>query len=333
MNISESKTFTAAGNNANDCTIDVTVTWYSSNTYIGTIKALNDTAGNFTALHAGRTEIYAVNGSISSNETCEVRVTVNAQMATGYVTDGAGNATSGNSTTIVSINDPTVNGTINITEIGDPLNSTDDRENKTGLGTGVELIKGMNITVDPSIAEALANDTDGASWVHIMVEYNESQLGDIDENTLYIYRFESGTGWVKLVEGSPSYCIANGRNVTVNYVWVNVTNCGIFGLGGSPPAPPTPTRRGGGGGTYPPGWFATPTPTVTTTPSPTITPAEALVLEEPAETETSVTTPTIPSTETRAAKPPARKGIPGFEVVFMVVALLAAAYLALRRNH
>jgi PGF-CTERM protein len=99
-------------------------------------------------------------------------------------------------------------------------------------------------------------------------------------------------------------------------------------------AVPAPTRRGGGsGGTYPPGLFATPTPAVTTTPSPTITPAEASVLEVPAETETSVATPTISATETRAAKPPARKGIPGFEVVFMVAALLAAAYLALRRNN
>ncbi len=157
----------------------------------------------------------------------------------------------------VRLNNRSVNSTIIIEEIGDPINRTQDIGNRTGLGTDSESVKGANVTVNGSI-EAELNDTGG--YVHIRIEYNESQLGNIDENTLYIYKFINGTGWVKLVAGNPSYCIANGRDTTANYVWVNVTECSIFLLTGTPTAAPTPSGSGGGSGPY-----ITSTPTVLAT--------------------------------------------------------------------
>jgi hypothetical protein len=96
-----------------------------------------------------------------------------------------------------------------------------------------------NVTINGSIAAAL-NDAGG--YVHIRIEYNESQLGTIDENTLYIYKFINGTGWLKMVEDeNPDYCIANGRDLIANHVWVNVTNCSTFLLAGTGAATPTPS--------------------------------------------------------------------------------------------
>jgi len=241
LNISESMEFNATGYDHNNDTIDpsnLTFAWDTTPAGIGTLNATTGSVVNFTALHAGRTGIYAINGSVSSNK---VWITVNALDKTEDVTNGTGNATSGNSTAIVNLNNESVNGTITIEEIGDPLNKTVDIGNRTGLGTDSEPIKGVNVTVNGSIVAAL-NDTGG--YVHIRVEYNESQLGNIDEDT---------TGWVKLEQGNPTYCIANGRNTAEDYIWVNVTNCSTFMLAGTPTAAPTPTptppgsSNGGGG--------------------------------------------------------------------------------------
>jgi parallel beta-helix repeat protein len=186
LNISESVNFNATGYDHNDDPIDpsnLTFAWYTTPSGIGTLNATTGSVVNFTARHAGRTEIYAVNGSVSSNEAYKVWITVNAPPETEDVANGTGNATSGNSTAIVNLNNRSVNGTITIEEIGDPLNGTEDLGNRTGLGTDSEPIKGANVTVNGSIVAAL-NDTGG--YVHIRIDYNESQLGNIDENTLYI---------------------------------------------------------------------------------------------------------------------------------------------------
>jgi len=252
LNIGESMTFNATGYDYTNAIYpsNITFTWYTTPSGIGTLNATTGSVVNFTALHAGRTEIYAVNGSISSNETDSVCITVNAPTEIEDVTNGTGNATSGNSTAIVNLNNKSVNGTITIKELGNPLNETEDIGNRTGLGTDSEPIKGVNVTVNDSIKAAL-NDT--GSYVHIRIDYNQSQIDGlgIDENTLYIYKFVNGTGWVKLVQGNPSYCIADGRNTTANYIWVNVTNCSTFLLAGTPTVEPEPTatrRRSSGGG-------------------------------------------------------------------------------------
>ena len=252
LNIDEYREFNATGKNKNGCNISsVVFAWHTNPPGVGTLKTTTGADANFTAVHAGRAEIYAVNGSVSSNASYKVVVTVNAETSSGSVTIGSGNATSGNSTVIVNLENESVSGTINITEIGDPVNDT--TVDGIGLGTNVELIKGVNIT-STNITNALTKDTNSTSWVYIKIEYNESQLGDIDEDTLFIYKFVSGTGWVKLVRGNPQYCLAAGRNTTANYVYVNVTECSIFGLGGRPHTtnnaggPHTPSSGGGGGG-------------------------------------------------------------------------------------
>ena len=329
LNISESVNFNATGYDHNDNPIDpsnLTFAWYTTPSGIGTLNATTGSVVNFTARHAGRTEIYAVNGSVSSNETYKVWITVNAPPETENVANGTGNATSGNSTAIVNLNNRSVNGTITIEEIGDPLNGTDDIGNRTGLGTDFEPVKGANVTVNGSIVAAL-NDTGG--YVHIRIDYNESQLGNIDENTLYIYKFVNGTGWVKLVAGKPSYCTANDMNTTADYVWVNVTECSIFLLAGTPTATPTPSGSSGGDGTYPPGWFETPTPAVTAAANTTATDAPPGERVTPAQTKKpAAAKAAIPAAEGTTAK----NGAPGFTAVLVIAGLLAIAYAMMRRR-
>jgi PGF-CTERM protein len=329
MNVSESMNFNATGFYHNDDPIDpsnLTFAWYTTPSGVGTLNATTGSVVNFTARHAGRTELYAVNGSISSNATDSVWITVNSPPETENVANGTGNATSGNSTAIVTLNNRSVNGTITIEEIGDPINGTEDIGNRTGLGTDSEPIKGANVTVNESIEVAL-NAMDG--YVHIRIEYNESQLGNIDENTLYIYKFVNGTGWVKLVKGNPSYCIANGRNTTADYVWVNVTECSTFMLAGTGVATPTPSGGSGGEGTYPPGWFGTPAPAVTATKAPAASTTATAV--PPGERVTPAPTKTKPAAAGTTAED-AKKGLPGFTAVFVIAGMLAVAYMVMRRR-
>ena len=333
VNIRESRNFTATGfDNNNSSMHDLVFEWYTTPLGIGTLNNSTSSVVAFTALHAGRTEIYAVNGSVSSNETYKVWVTVNALPETKGVANGTGNATSGNSTAIVNLNNGSVSGTITIEEIGDPINGTEDLGNRIGISDS-KPVKGVNVTVPASIAAALK---DPGSYVHIRVEYNESQLGGIDENTLYLFKFVDGTGWVRLVAGKPSYCAANGRNTTAKYVWVNVTECSIFLLTDAPPTPtPSGSSSGGGsGGTYPPGWFDTSmsvvtaaTATVTAAPpSDNVTPASAKA--KPAA---------IPPTTKTSTRLP-NKGLPEFTVItvitviLVIVGLLAVAYAMMWRR-
>jgi len=97
MKISEFVNFNATGYGHNDDPIDpanLTFAWYTTPSGIGTLNATIGSVVNFTARHAGRTEIYAVNGSVTDS----VWLTVNALPETEDVTNGTGNATSGNST-------------------------------------------------------------------------------------------------------------------------------------------------------------------------------------------------------------------------------------------
>lgn len=162
---------------------------------------------------------------------------------------------------------------------------------------------------------------------------------DLDESTLKMYWHDGSQGcWTEL-STSMSWVLGIGVNTTnveiygnsyEGYVWADVLHFSTCGLAGQIGPAPTPPRGPGGDrkGTYPPGWFETPTPTPAETPTsapsetPAITPTE----------ESTATAPTASPTETPATKPPT-KGIPGFKVGFMFFALLAAVYLALRRNH
>jgi PGF-pre-PGF domain-containing protein len=249
LNLSEYQEFNATAKDQYDNNKSVTFTWYTTPSGIGTFNNTTGSVVNFTALHAGRTEIYAVNGSVSSNK---VWVTVNAITNTTTVSGGNATVTSGDSTAIVNLTNTTVIGTINFTEIGDPVNSSVANGSTIGLGTNVKLVKGVDVNVSTNITQALANDTSGNSYVYIRIDYNQSQIDSlgIDEDTLYIYKFVNGTGWVELVQGNPTYCIANGRNTTADYIWVNVTNCSTFLLAGTPATEPTATatrRRSSGG--------------------------------------------------------------------------------------
>jgi len=61
-----------------------------------------------------------------------------------------------------------------------------------------------------------------SSWLDIKVHYNDSDLGNIDETTLKLYRYDEETrGTWEEVEGS-------GVNTTGNYVYANISDFSIF---------------------------------------------------------------------------------------------------------
>jgi hypothetical protein len=272
LNISESTNLTAVGYDYYDYQMsNLTFTWISSLQGIGSFNPINDSTVNFTAINAGRTEVYAVNGNISSNETYKVWITVNAATGSGNVVNLTGNATSGNSTVIVNLTNTSVNGTVNITEIGDPLNDTTVNGSRNCLDEIVEIVKGANITVTYEIDYALENDTNRTSYLYIRVNYSDLQLGNIDEDTLFIYLFHNDSCWEKMGKiENPDLCIDNGKNTDDDYVWANVTQDGVFMLGGTPltpPSSPSSTKskyRGHGTGLF----FTLQTDTPTPTPTP-----------------------------------------------------------------
>ncbi|KAF5410710.1 MAG: hypothetical protein C5S47_05915 [Candidatus Methanogasteraceae archaeon] len=234
LNISEEARFHATGyDQYNNSITGLTFLWHLNSSGIGMLDRMNGSAVNFTALHAGITEIYVVNGSISGNETCMAWITVNAPPGTGIVVDGVGDATSGDSTAIVNITDTLVVGTISIKEIDCPLNHTEVNGSTANLETDVGIVKGVDVNLSTEIANVLADDASGKSCVHIRIGYNETELGGIEEETLEIYKFVNGTGWLRMDETeNPEYCIGNGRDTTADYVWANVTSCSVFGMGG-----------------------------------------------------------------------------------------------------
>jgi PGF-CTERM protein len=324
-------TFGATGYDFGGKVVQTTFVWWSSSTYVGTI----DLTGYFEADKVGHTEVYARSGTKESNH---VIVYVNAPTDTGNVTDGSGNATSGNSTVDVTLN-ATVNGTVNITEIGDPVNGTlsDAGGNDTnlGLGTGAgenQLIKGAVVNANESIHDALDVDAaNGTSWVHIKMEYDQSVIDSLGiiESTLDIWKYNETTHVWEMVKSQP-YCLESGRDMTANYVWVNVTNLSTIALVGTTKS--SPSGGGGGEGTYPPGWFGTPAPAPTATPPPgeAPAPAEGEVTPTPAKPKPAAAgkTPTAPAKET----PTKKKGIPGFTAVFVIAGMLAIAYAVMRRR-
>jgi PGF-CTERM protein len=93
----------------------------------------------------------------------------------------------------------------------------------------------------------------------------------------------------------------------------------------------------GGDGTYPPGWFETPTPTVTATKAPTPSATATATDAPPGDKVTPAPTKkpeaaktTTPAAEGTTAETP--KSTPGFTAVFVIAGLLAVAYAMMRRR-
>ncbi len=109
---------------------------------------------------------------------------------------------------------------------------------------------------------------------------------------------------------------------------------GTFGLVGSIPT-------GGGGGTYPPGWFETPTPTVTATKTPAAPTTATATVAPPGERVTPTPAPTMAKPAAAKTAAPAAEGTtagtakkdaPGFTAVFVIAGMLAAMYAVMRRR-
>jgi len=320
LGVNESQNFTATGYDQNGMGISdyFVFDWNRSDAYIGRFTEINDTATNFTAEHVGRAYITASNGSVASGQ---VQVTVDGGTNDTYVTNGAATVTSGDATVTCNLGGG-VNGWINITAIGNATNSfeVNSSDPRYGLGDGDKAVSGVIVNVSGNITEAMA----AGDTIRIRICYNDTTLAalGIDASTLAIWKYNSTTGWVKQPSTRSGTC-----------VYVDVDHLCTYGLFGSKAAPTPSSDSSGGSGTYPPGWFGTPAPSVTATK------ASAATTNATAAPPGERVTP-APTKKTAAAKTDApaaegttaKKSAPGFTAVFVIVGMLAVAYVLMRRR-
>jgi PGF-CTERM protein len=315
LGINESQDFIARGYAQDGAEISeyFVFEWAISDAYIGSLTEINDTATNFTAEHVGITHITASNGSKTSNE---VPVTVDAAEPTNVtVTNGTAIVTSGDVNVTCDFGDD-VAGWINITAIGNATNSSDVNQSdpRLGISSGDKVVSGVTVNVSGNITDELAA---GNGTIHIEICYNTTTLAalGIDASTLAIWKYDNDTKkWVQQPSTRSGTC-----------VYIDVDHLCTFGLVGSK-ATGGGSSGGGSGGTYPPGWFGTPTPTVTATKAPanaTTAPPGDKVTPVPTKAKTAAA---------KATAPAAKKDAPGFTAIFVIAGLLAVAYAMMRRR-
>jgi len=326
LGINESQDFIARGYAQDGAEISeyFVFAWACSDKYVGNFTPVNDTATNFTAEHVGITYITASNGSKMSNE---VQVTVDAAEPTNVtVINGTAIVTSGDANVTCNLGD-NVTGWINITAIGNATNSSEVNSSKPryGLGSGDKVVSGVIVNVSGTIASELEKN----GTIRIKICYNATTLAalGIDASTLAIWKYDNDTEkWVKQPSTRSGTC-----------VYADVDHLCTFGLVGSK-ATPSGGGSSGGSGTYPPGWFGTPTPTVTATKAPAASATGATTPAPPGERVTPA--PTKKPAMAKAAAPAAegttagtaKKSAPGFTAIFAIAGMLAVAYAMMRRK-
>jgi len=274
----------------------------------------NDLAGNSLA------ESFVWNFTTGS-ETNETNVTGSTNFT---VTSGNASVTGSN------FFGNNLTGWVNVTGITNVTASPDINVSDPyyGLGSDDQIVSGVIVNV--SGGSNIESEMDeGNGTIRITICYDLAELGDIDPDTLAIWKYNSSTKtWV-----------AQTSTINGTCVYADVNHLCTFALVGSLKKLLGGDRSGSGGsgdGTYPPGWYETPTPVPTTTATAEATEPE---LSDESETtdesttgaaEEAVTTGTdgeeTPTTELKA------KGIPGFSAFLVIAGLLAAMYLVLRRR-
>jgi PGF-CTERM protein len=329
--------FTATCYDTNSNTLSgCTLTWACNSPAVGTIDS---SSGLFTACGVGTATVtvHATCDSVTKTDTAVVTVSAQTETVDLTDTDNFTEDVDAGTSADITVNgtfDNSVTGSINITPVANPEATVGSYE---FTGNDKALI-GLTVTPDAAILAELANGND---TIRIEICYDAAELAskNIEQSTLAIWRFD-GTEWVRMVEGTDP-CVANGRDG--NCVWVEVNNLSTFALAGTSTSSDTRSGGGGGGGsgTYPPGWFGTPTATVTsaqssssssTTPDTTATTARTAKQAATKKPTVKQTTATKASGSGATAATPAKKGLPGFEGVFAIAGLLAIAYVMMRRK-
>jgi methanogen extracellular protein (TIGR04279 family)/PGF-pre-PGF domain-containing protein/uncharacterized repeat protein (TIGR01451 family) len=128
-------------------------------------------------------------------------------------------ATDSNVSLQLSTNESFVGGSLNIVKTG----SVSENITSPTFSTA-----GSFLTFEES-----ENIEQAMSSVVIGFYYDEADLGDLSEDELYMYWYDSANDtWVALEgPGTPAFCLGAGRNTTSNYVWANVTHFSTYTLG------------------------------------------------------------------------------------------------------
>ena len=236
----------------------------------------------------------------------------------------------------------TLTGWVNVTGITNATDSPDVNGSNPyyGLGPDDQIISGVIVNVSNSDIESQLADGNGT--IRITICYDDAMLGDIDPDTLAIWKYNSSAEtWEKQLPSTiDGTCVYADVTHLCTFALVGRSDSGGNGNGGGGGGGGSGNGGGGGGsGTYPPGWGKPPA----STPAATTAPADAAPESTVASTEVSTEAPIeAPPTEAETKEMKAdettkmdTKGTPGFGAlltVFAIAGLLVATYLVMRRR-
>jgi PGF-CTERM protein len=210
--------------------------------------------------------------------------------------------------------------------------SAEDAAGNTGWNNSTSYTATTPDTTDPVVNTVALNDTTPNTGDAILVTVDATDdvsVTDVTADGVSLTP-QAGNIWngtITAVAGT-NYVNVSAKDAAGNTGWNNSTSYtatlpDIHRTGG-----------GGGGGTYPPGWFETPTPTVTATKAP-IASATGTATDAPSGervTPTPAKRPDATKTTTPTATETAKEDAPGFTAVFVIAGLLAVAYAMMRRR-
>ncbi len=209
---------------------------------------------------------------------------------------------------------------VNMTAVGS-INIT-----KAGINPGGEDTDVSRSTVMSKFIHIQCNDSTQVRNATIRIYCDASVSGYATVKVYYYNTTADPKAWEPL-DTTPG--TSSGRayyEATPNHLSTFAV-MGVTSDGGS-----STSTGGGGGGTYPPGWFGTPTPTVTATKAPIATTTATDAPSGERVTPTPAKRPDATKTTTPTATETAKTDTPGLTAVFAIAGLLAVAYAMLRRR-
>jgi len=309
----------------------VNVTWLINGTQVQTTENVTEDSYTNTSAVPGCWNISAVaenvNGTVMQTwiwdvaETNETNVTDRTEFT---VTSGNASVTGSN------FFGNNLTGWVNVTGITNVTASPDINVSDPyyGLGSDDQIVSGVIVNV--SGGSNIESEMDeGNGTIRITICYDLAELGDIDPDTLAIWKYNSSTEtWVAQTSTINGTCVYADVNHLCTFALVGSLKKLLGGDDSS--------GSGGGDGTYPPGWYETPTPVPTTTATAEATEPELSDESETTDESTTGAAEEAVTTGTDGEETPttelATKGIPGFSAFLVIAGLLAAMYLVLRRR-
>jgi len=231
--------------------------------------------------------------------------------------------------------------TVNMTEPAQ-INITETGINPDGEGTESILSDGVSDWIPVGSFICIQHNTSGTGSFTIRRYYDPA----LNYTEVYIYYYNTTPD---PNEWGRRNTTANGTLGGLNWIEAIVDHLSTFVLmgtldssSGGDDGGDSGDSSSSGGGTYPPGWFATPTPTVTaakapaasTTATTTDAPPGERVMPTPAaaKTKSTVAETSVPAAAGATPTKPKKEGLPWSTAVFAIVGVLVVVWVVVIRR-